>query len=254
MPVSLKHAFQSAKADGSDTSLIQPSDWNEEHTLTASDGKLLGTSGSTTVGEITVGSGLSLSAGTLTATGGSVAASGVTFTPTGGIAATTVQTAIAELDTEKAASSHTHAQSDVTNLTTDLAAKAPLASPTFTGTPAAPTASQGNNSTQLATTAYVDTGLGTNAATSHPHAQSDVTGLTTALSGKASTGGVTSSGLTMSTATILGRTTASTGAVEEITVGSGLSLSAGTLAATGGSSSGLDYGAARALALGQALP
>jgi len=34
----------------------------------------------------------------------------------------------------KAASSHTHAQSDITNLTTDLAAKAPLNSPTFTGT------------------------------------------------------------------------------------------------------------------------
>ena len=34
----------------------------------------------------------------------------------------------------KAASSHTHPQSDVTNLTTDLAAKAPTASPTFTGT------------------------------------------------------------------------------------------------------------------------
>lgn len=35
------------------------------------------------------------------------------------------------------------------------------ASPTFTGIPLAPTASQGNNSTQLATTAYVDTGLAT---------------------------------------------------------------------------------------------
>lgn len=34
----------------------------------------------------------------------------------------------------KAASSHSHAQSDITNLTTDLAAKAPLANPTFTGT------------------------------------------------------------------------------------------------------------------------
>lgn len=33
--------------------------------------------------------------------------------------------------------------------------KAPLASPTFTGTPAAPTASQGTNTTQLATTAFV---------------------------------------------------------------------------------------------------
>ena len=46
-------------------------------------------------------------------------------------------------------------QSAVTNLTTDLAAKAPLASPTFTGTPAAPTASAGTNTTQIATTAHV---------------------------------------------------------------------------------------------------
>jgi hypothetical protein len=37
-----------------------------------------------------------------------------------------------------------------------LALKAPLASPTFTGTPAAPTAAPGTNNTQLATTAYVD--------------------------------------------------------------------------------------------------
>lgn len=38
---------------------------------------------------------------------------------------------------------------------TALDLKANLASPTFTGTPAAPTASQGTNTTQLATTAYV---------------------------------------------------------------------------------------------------
>lgn len=36
-----------------------------------------------------------------------------------------------------------------------LALKAALASPTFTGTPAAPTAADGTNTTQLATTAYV---------------------------------------------------------------------------------------------------
>lgn len=36
-----------------------------------------------------------------------------------------------------------------------IALKAPLASPTFTGTPAAPTAAQGTNTTQLATTAFV---------------------------------------------------------------------------------------------------
>lgn len=49
-------------------------------------------------------------------------------------------------------------------------------------------------------------------------------------------GAVTSSGLTMSTARLLGRTTSSTGAVEEISVGSGLSLSAGSLSASGGAS------------------
>lgn len=42
-----------------------------------------------------------------------------------------------------------------------LALKAPLASPALTGTPTAPTATQGDNSTTIATTAYVDTGLGT---------------------------------------------------------------------------------------------
>lgn len=38
-----------------------------------------------------------------------------------------------------------------------LAAKAPLASPTFTGTPAAPTAAAGTNTTQLATTEFAQT-------------------------------------------------------------------------------------------------
>jgi hypothetical protein len=49
----------------------------------------------------------------------------------------------------------TIAQSQVTNLTGDLAAKAPLASPGLTGTPTAPTATAGTNTTQIATTAYV---------------------------------------------------------------------------------------------------
>jgi trimeric autotransporter adhesin len=51
----------------------------------------------------------------------------------GTISATNVQTAITELDTEKA----------------------PLASPALTGTPTAPTAASGTNSTQIATTAFV---------------------------------------------------------------------------------------------------
>ena len=40
-----------------------------------------------------------------------------------------------------------------------LALKSNIASPTFTGTPAAPTASAGTNTTQLATTAFVTTGI-----------------------------------------------------------------------------------------------
>jgi hypothetical protein len=48
----------------------------------------------------------------------------------------------------------TIAESQVTNLVSDLALKAPLASPTFTGTPAAPAPAAGTNTTQLATTAY----------------------------------------------------------------------------------------------------
>jgi hypothetical protein len=49
----------------------------------------------------------------------------------------------------------TIAQSQVTNLTTDLSAKAPLASPALTGTPTAPTAAADTNTTQVATTAFV---------------------------------------------------------------------------------------------------
>ena len=61
--------------------------------------------------------------------------------------------------TAKADAEHTHDISDVTNLQTTLNAKAALASPTFTGTPKAPTATAGTNTTQLATTAFVTTAV-----------------------------------------------------------------------------------------------
>ncbi len=48
----------------------------------------------------------------------------------------------------------------VSGLTNDLAAKAPLASPAFTGTPTAPTAALGVSSTQVATTAFVTAAAG----------------------------------------------------------------------------------------------
>jgi hypothetical protein len=74
------------------------------------------------------------------------------------------------------------------------------------------------------------------ASASHTHAAADVTDLGTAATSDtgdfAASGSITSSGLTQSTARILGRTTASTGSIEEIQIGSGLSLSAGELSAT----------------------
>lgn len=52
------------------------------------------------------------------------------------------------------------AQATITNLTSDLAGKAPLASPALTGTPTAPTAAPGTNTTQIATTAFVQAAAG----------------------------------------------------------------------------------------------
>jgi hypothetical protein len=49
----------------------------------------------------------------------------------------------------------TEINTEFDNIATAVATKADLASPTFTGTPAAPTASVGTNTTQLATTALV---------------------------------------------------------------------------------------------------
>jgi hypothetical protein len=40
--LSVKHAFQSSKGDPADTTLVRPSNWNAEHTLTAAANKILG--------------------------------------------------------------------------------------------------------------------------------------------------------------------------------------------------------------------
>ena len=56
MTVSLKHTFTSAKTDSTDPTIIQPSNWNQEHVLTAAAGKVLGrdTSGDGTVQELPI--------------------------------------------------------------------------------------------------------------------------------------------------------------------------------------------------------
>lgn len=73
--------------------------------------------------------------------------------------ATAAGDTLGELETSlggKASSSHTHSQNDITSLTSDLAAKAPLASPALTGVPTAPTAAVGTDTTQIATTEFVN--------------------------------------------------------------------------------------------------
>jgi hypothetical protein len=67
MTVSLKHTFQSTKDDSGDVTIVQPSNWNEEHVLTCSTARILGrtTAGTGVVEELSVGTGLSLSAGSL---------------------------------------------------------------------------------------------------------------------------------------------------------------------------------------------
>ena len=69
--------------------------------------------------------------------------------------------------------------SDVEVSTADITNKANLASPTFTGTPAAPTASQGTNTTQVATTAFVNAEIAADTAAKAPLASPTFTGTVT---------------------------------------------------------------------------
>lgn len=67
MVISLKHSFTSPKSDGTDTTLVQPSNWNAEHVLTMASNRLVGrtTASAGAAEEITVGSNLVLASGAL---------------------------------------------------------------------------------------------------------------------------------------------------------------------------------------------
>lgn len=71
------------------------------------------------------------------------------------------------------------------NVQTQIDSKAPIASPTFTGTPAAPTATAGTNTTQIATTAFVRTEV-SNLVASAPSTLDTLNELATALGNDAS--------------------------------------------------------------------
>jgi len=78
MTVSLKHTFTSPKDDSADPTVVQPSNWNEEHELTLATDKLLGraTAGTGAAEEIGIGTALSVSGGTLAVTNVPVANGG----------------------------------------------------------------------------------------------------------------------------------------------------------------------------------
>ena len=92
-------------------------------------------------------SGVSAAADDLgTFTGGTISDSG------------TVKAALQELET-KVEAVQTDVDGNESDADTAIALRATINSPTFTGTPAAPTASAGTNTTQLATTAFVTTAV-----------------------------------------------------------------------------------------------
>lgn len=108
------------------------------------------------------------------------------------------------------------AESDVTNLVSDLALKAPLASPTFTGIPVVPTAASGTTTTQMASTAFVTTAV---AAVTSPVttvagrsgavvlAESDITSLVTDLAAKAALASPTFTGVPLAPTAALATST-----------------------------------------------
>lgn len=67
MAVSLKHKFTSSIPDDADTSIVRPSNWNDEHDLLLATNRLLGrtTAGTGSAEEISVSGELSLTAGAL---------------------------------------------------------------------------------------------------------------------------------------------------------------------------------------------
>lgn len=67
MTLEVKHKFQSAKADGADTSLLRPSNWNDTHEIKMAGQRLLGkpTVNPGDATEISLGAGLEFDAATL---------------------------------------------------------------------------------------------------------------------------------------------------------------------------------------------
>ena len=182
-------------------------------------------------------------------------ASAVSFNPAGSVSATNVQTAIEEVDAEKVSLSGSETVSNkiignsnigTSNVITGRDDQFSIANSanqlkTFFFNAGSITASSPKTVTVPDRNLTLDT-VGTNTDTA-------ISGLikgtgTKIASASAGTdyvapGAVTSNGVTMATAKLLGRSTAATGAIEEITLGTNLSFTGTTLNAAGGASESL---------------
>lgn len=139
-----------------------------------------------------------------TLTGTPAAPTATAGTNTTQIATTAFVTAadVAERSAVATLTNKTISQSQITNLTTDLAAKAPLASPALTGVPTAPTATGGTNTTQVATTAFVAAAVGGGGGTAATFARGYIT--TGDLTMVTDAGWVVQSGTAFSIAAVVG--------------------------------------------------
>ena len=244
MTVSLKHKFTSAKSDSADTSLIRPSNWNDEHDLTLATDRLLGrdTTGAGVAEEITVAGGLEFTGtggiqrsaltGDVTASAGSntttIANDAVTYAKIQNIStnnrilgrSSAGAGDIEELSVGTGLTLSSGTLSVTTNtyqpLDADLTAIAVLAGTSGILTKTAA------NTWSLDTTSYSATGhthsianvtnlqttLDGKAASSHTHIIGDVTGLQTALDGKQAAGSYAAASHTHTIANVTGLQTA----------------------------------------------
>jgi hypothetical protein len=133
-------------------------------------------------------------------------------------------TASITANTNSIATLNTNVSANTTSITainTNLALKAPLASPAFTGTPTAPTPATNDNSTKVATTEYVQANLGT-------------------VSAGTLTGTTLASTITGSSLTSVGTITSGVWSATEITInkgGTGATTAAGALTNLGAEAS-----------------